>query len=82
MCGLWNRCNQVGSKDVIVEYPLVVVEAAPDTICQGLSILTASGVDSYLWNLVKHQLQLQLLHLLLLPIVSTGTKYGLTSSGK
>ena len=51
MYGLWNRCEQVGNKDVIVNYPSVAVEAAPDTICPGLSsILTASGVDSYEWS--------------------------------
>ena len=36
MYGLWNRCEQVGNKDVIVNYPSVAVEATPDTICPGL----------------------------------------------
>jgi len=83
MCGLWNRCNQVGSKDVIVEYPLVVVEAAPDTICQGLSsILTASGVDSYLWSTGETSATITVTPSTTTTYSVTGTKYGLTSSAE
>ncbi len=83
MCGLWNRCNQVGSKDVIVEYPLVVVEAAPDTICQGLSsILTASGVDSYLWSTGETSTTITVTPSTTTTYSVTGTKYGLTSSAE
>lgn len=83
MCGLWNRCEQVGNKDVIVNYPSVSVEAAPDTICPGLSsILTASGVDSYEWNTGATSSSITVTPSTTTTYSVTGTKNGLTSSAE
>ncbi len=83
MCGLWNTCDQIGSKNVIVNYPFVAVEAAPDTICPGLSsTLTASGVDSYLWNTGATSATITVTPSTTTTYSVTGTKYGLTSSAE
>jgi hypothetical protein len=83
MYGLWNRCNQIGNKDVIINYPSVVVSAAPDTICPGLSsILTASAVDSYLWNTGETSATITVTPTTTTTYTVTGTKYGLTSSAE
>jgi hypothetical protein len=83
MYGLWNRCEQVGNKDVIVNYPSVAVEAAPDTICPGLSsILTASGVDSYEWSTGTTSSSITVTPSTTTTYSVTGTKNGLTSSAE
>ena len=83
MYGLWNRCEQVGNKDVIVNYPSVAVEAAPDTICPGLSsILTASGVDSYEWSTGATSSSITVTPSTTTTYSVTGTKNGLTSSAE
>ncbi|MDI6832699.1 MAG: T9SS type A sorting domain-containing protein [Bacteroidales bacterium] len=83
MYGLWNRCTQVGNKDVIVNYPSVAVEAAPDTICPGLSsILTASGVDSYEWSTGATSSSITVTPSTTTTYSVTGTKNGLTSSAE